>query len=52
MKKQLWVENAMNGQECIDMFSSLKQWNCNWKNYDIILMDLNMPLVDGFSASQ
>jgi len=40
------VDIAFNGQEAIDM---LKQ---NSKQYSIILMDLQMPVMDGFEATK
>jgi PAS domain S-box-containing protein len=38
------VTLANNGQEAIDLFQTQK--------FDIILMDLNMPILDGLSATQ
>jgi len=38
------IEIANNGQEAIDMFKKDK--------YDLILMDLQMPILDGFEASK
>ena len=39
------VEKAWNGQEAVDMVSK----NCN---YDVILMDLMMPVMDGMEAAR
>jgi len=38
------VTIANNGQEAIDVFPS--------KKFDLVLMDLNMPILDGFQATQ
>lgn len=35
---------AMNGKEAIDQ--------CNKHNYHIVLMDINMPVIDGISATE
>ncbi|MDC0325639.1 response regulator, partial [bacterium] len=40
---ELVVEIANNGQEAIDMLSS--------KNYDCVLMDVQMPVMDGYTAT-
>ena len=41
------VSLAHNGQEAIDLFSSHEP-----RTYDAILMDIMMPLVDGYSATK
>lgn len=41
---KLKVDTASNGQEAVHM--------CNQKEYDLILMDLQMPIMDGFEASK
>ena len=38
------IDIANNGQEAIDKFSTNK--------YDLIFMDLQMPILDGYEASQ
>ncbi|MBN2619198.1 MAG: response regulator [Spirochaetales bacterium] len=48
-KKHLEMDNhivtvAENGQEAIDL--------CEKNNYDLILMDLQMPIMDGFTATK
>lgn len=43
-KKQMEVDFANNGQEGIEKATS--------KNYDLILMDMQMPLVDGYTATE
>ena len=35
---------ATNGQEAVDLFKK--------KNYTLVLMDLNMPVMDGFTAAK
>ena len=35
---------AKNGKECLDLFKNT--------NYDVILMDCHMPIMDGFEASE
>ena len=43
------VDSAFNGQEAIDTFIQNSQ---EGKNYELILMDCNMPLMDGYTATQ
>jgi len=38
------IDHAINGKEAVELASK----NC----YDLILMDLEMPIMDGFEASQ
>jgi PAS domain S-box-containing protein len=38
----LWVEEAENGQEAVDKVAT--------GGFDLILMDVNMPVMDGFTA--
>ena len=38
------VEVAMNGQEAVDMVTA--------KNYDMVLMDIQMPVMDGITATR
>ena len=44
-KYQVHLKEAENGQLAID------EWHKN-KNYDLILMDMNMPVMDGFTATK
>lgn len=43
-KKNYLVEIAENGQIAVDKYKALK--------YDLILMDLQMPVMDGYTASK
>ena len=44
VRKEFTVECAKDGQEAIDFAKS--------KNPDIILMDLSLPVIDGWSAAK
>jgi CheY-like chemotaxis protein len=43
-KQGMLVSMAVNGQEAVDMALA--------KNYDVILMDIQMPIMDGRTATQ
>ena len=38
------VDLVQNGEECLDA--------CNSQDYDLVLMDCNMPVMDGFAATR
>ncbi len=41
------VEFAENGHQCVDRVSAAPEWY-----YDLILMDINMPIMDGLEATK
>ena len=48
----LTVETASGGQEAIDQFITNRQKKCCKVKFQLVLMDLNMPEVDGFQATK
>ena len=46
IKRGITVNIANNGQEAVDLVLQEKQ------NYDLILMDIQMPVMDGFTATK
>lgn len=42
------VDKAMNGQEAVEMYKRNLNKICCSKRYKLILMDLNMPIMDGY----
>ena len=55
MSKKIEIHEAMNGLQALDMFkkcqSSCDNPKCTNKFYRTIIMDLQMPVMDGFDAS-
>ena len=46
------VEKAENGQEAVEMFMDNRQKCCCKTWYKLVLMDLDMPVMDGFQAAE
>jgi len=46
------VDKADNGVEAVALFRKNLEKTCCNVRYKLILMDLNMPVMDGFEASQ
>ncbi|MFN3455473.1 MAG: response regulator [Pseudobdellovibrio sp.] len=44
LKQNAKVDFASNGEECVNQIQQ--------KNYDLILMDMQMPIMDGYTATQ
>ncbi len=45
------VDKAMNGQEAVNMFTKSLDKKCCQNHYKLVLMDLNMPIMDGYDAT-
>lgn len=43
------VDKASNGQEAIDMVKR-SEYDCTKTPYDIVFLDLNMPILDGYET--
>lgn len=53
-KFKMYADFATNGHECVKMVKERlnKRCTCGRENYILILMDLNMPIMDGFKATE
>ena len=45
------VEKALNGQEAVNMYAKNIQKKCCDTRYKMVLMDLNMPIMDGYEST-
>lgn len=45
------VEKASNGKEAVELFKENLERTCCSLKYKLILMDLNMPIMDGYTAT-
>jgi len=45
-------QRALSGQEAIDLFVKDRKKKCCETKYLIVFMDLNMPFLDGFQATE
>jgi CheY-like chemotaxis protein len=48
---QITVDKALNGQEAVNMFQKNLVKKCCNVRYKLVLMDLNMPIMDGYDAT-
>ena len=46
------IDKAENGKEGLDMFVDNLQKQCCSIRYKLILMDLEMPIMDGYTATE
>ena len=48
---KLQIDHAENGKLGVDAFEKSMKKTCCKKYYKIIFMDLNMPVMDGFTST-
>ena len=48
---QLTCDKAMNGKDAVTMYTNNILKKCCNVRYKLVLMDLNMPIMDGYQAS-
>ena len=57
IQEQIIIDEASNGREAVEIYKSLFKKKCHNENcphpiYKLIIMDLQMPIMDGFEASE
>jgi CheY-like chemotaxis protein len=45
------IERAVNGKEAVELFEANLMKTCCQKYFKLVLMDLNMPIMDGYEAT-
>ena len=45
------VDQALNGLEAVVMLAKNLEKSCCKTNYKLVLMDLNMPVMDGYDST-
>ena len=48
----IMIESAHDGQQAIDLFIVNREKTCCEKKFQIIIMDINMPKLDGIEATR
>ena len=51
IKHSLVTDEAENGQMAVEKVMARASSDCGCPNYKLIIMDLNMPVMDGYQAS-
>lgn len=49
---RIQVDKALNGQQAVEMFKTNINKRCCQNRYKLVLMDLNMPIMDGYDATK